>query len=104
MQELGTFGSSLKDLKAMPEDIQSVFGYALGKAQNGEKHQKAIPLKGFGSSEVLEIKESDPDGTYRAVYTVRFRKAIYVLHCFQKKSTRGIKTSQQDIDPRRRRS
>ncbi len=55
-------------------------------------------MKGFGGRGVLEIVESDDHGTYRAVYTVRFAEAVYVLHCFQKKSTKGIATRQHDID------
>jgi phage-related protein len=54
-------------------------------------------LKGFGSAGVLEVVEDDLGGTYRAVYTVKFKAAVYVLHCFQKKSRRGIATSQQDM-------
>ena len=83
---------------SLPEDIRGIFGFALYQAQVGEKHEDAKPLKGFGSAGVLEVVESDQGGTYRAVYTVRFTKAVYVLHCFQKKSTRGIETPQQDID------
>jgi len=68
----------------MPEDVQDIFGYALYLAQMGRKDDNAKPLKGFGSADVLEVVESDRDGTYRAIYTVRFADAVYVLHCFQK--------------------
>ena len=98
MKRLEWMGSSRKDLKTLPEEVQDTFGYALYQAQIGGKHATAKPLKGFGSAGVLEVVESDQGGTYRAVYTVRFRKAVYVLHCFQKKSAHGIKTSEQDID------
>lgn len=91
-------GSSLKDIKELPDDIRRTFGHALRLAQRGQKHEDAKPLKGFGSAGVLEVVESDEGGTYRAVYTVRFNQAVYVLHCFQKKSTRGIKTADQDMD------
>jgi phage-related protein len=47
---------------------------------------------------VLEILEDDASGTFRAVYTVRFRRAIYVLHAFQKKSPSGIRTAQRDVE------
>ena len=87
-----------KDLKAMPDEIQDAFGYALYLAQIGEKHKHAKPLKGFGSAGVLEIVEHDDGSTYRAVYTVKFEDAVYVLHCFQKKSTKGIATPKPDID------
>ena len=98
MKALEWVGSSKKDLKALPEDVQDTFGFALYQAQIGEKHEDAKPLKGFGSAGMLEVMESDQSGTYRAVYTVKFRKAVYVLHCFQKKSTHGIATSQKDMD------
>ena len=98
MKPLRWIGSSLKDLRSFPDDIRYDFGYALYQTQHGEKPDAAKPLKGFGSAGVLEIVESDQGGTYRAVYTVLFSKAVYVLHCFQKKSTRGVKTTQQDID------
>ncbi len=90
--------SAKKDLMAMPEDVQDTFGYALHLAQTGKKHEQAKPLKGFGSAGVLEVVEDDAGSTYRAVYTVRMRNAVYVLHCFQKKSTRGIATPKPDLD------
>ena len=62
------------------------------------KHEQAKPLKGFGSTDVLEVVERSEGGSFRAIYTVRFAEAIYVLHCFQKKSTRGIATPKPDID------
>jgi len=67
-------------------------------AQNGERHDSAKALKGFGSAGVLEVVEDDADGTYRAVYTVRFQEAIFVLHCFQKKSKSGIATPKKDME------
>lgn len=91
-------GSSKKDLKAFPDNVRSTFGQALFEAQKGYKHEAVKAMQGFGSAGMLEVVENDEAGTYRAVYTVRFSKVVYVLHCFQKKSTRGIKTSQQDID------
>lgn len=91
-------GSSLRDLRNMPGRVRHDFGYALYMAQQGEKPIGAKALRGFGSATVLELVENDPSGTYRAVYTVRFIDAVYVLHCFQKKSTRGIATSKRDLD------
>jgi phage-related protein len=90
--------SSRKDLKKMPTDVQDVFGHALDLAQMGLKHPEAKPLKGFGGAGILELVEDFATNTYRAVYTVRFGSAIYVLHCFQKKSTSGIKTPKADMD------
>lgn len=74
------------------------FGYALFLAQQGDKSDSAKPLKGFGGAGVLELVENHEGDTYRAVYTVRFEDAVYVLHCFQKKSKSGIATPKQDID------
>ncbi|MBR8124333.1 type II toxin-antitoxin system RelE/ParE family toxin [Burkholderia multivorans] len=91
-------GSARKDLKAMPEAVQDTFGYALYLAQTGGKHDQAKPLRGFGSAGVLEVVESEDSGTYRAVYTVKLGGAVYVLHCFQKKSCRGIATPKPDIE------
>lgn len=82
----------------MPSEVVDVFGFALHVAQHGGKHSQAKPLKGFGSAGVLEVVEDDDGNTYRAVYTVRFGNALYVLHCFQKKSYKGIATAKQDID------
>lgn len=82
----------------MPEGARDTFGFALFLAQRGQKHEQAKPMRGFGSAGVLEVVESDQGGTYRAVYTVRFAGAVYVLHCFQKKSKSGIATTQQDIE------
>jgi phage-related protein len=90
-------GSSKKDLKSLPEDVQDVFGYALYLAQVGKKHGDAKPLQGFGSAGVLEVVEDWKGDTYRAVYTVRFTAAVFVLHVFKKKSTKGIRTSKHDL-------
>jgi phage-related protein len=91
-------GSSKKDLAAMPEEVQDTFGYALHLAQTGGKHLQAKPLKGFGSAGVLEVVESSAGSTFRAVYTIKIAAAVYVLHCFQKKSTSGIATPKPDLD------
>jgi len=98
MKDLRWIGSAKKDLKAMPDDVQDTFGYALHQAQIGKKHEQAKPLKGFGSAGVLEVVEDSSDGTFRAVYTVKFSEAVYVLHCFQKKSSHGIATPKPDMD------
>ncbi|HWG21275.1 MAG TPA: type II toxin-antitoxin system RelE/ParE family toxin [Terracidiphilus sp.] len=91
-------GSSKKDLMALPVDVRKFFGHALHFAQMGERHDSAKVLKGFGDAGVLEIVEDDAGGTYRAVYTVRFARAVFVLHCFQKKSKGGISTPKKDVD------
>ena len=91
-------GSSKKDLMAMPDEVKSAFGFALYLAQQGKKHQNAKPLKGFSGAGVLEVVEDCLGDTFRAVYTVKIAENIYVLHCFQKKSKRGIETPKQEID------
>jgi len=85
-------------MKAMPEDVRDVFGKALFVAQLGGKHDAAKPLKGFTGAGVLEVVEDHDSDTYRAVYTVRFSDAVYVLHVFQKKSKKGIATPQEEIE------
>lgn len=82
----------------MPEDVQDVFGYALQIAQEGGKTNNAKPLRAFGGAGVLEIVDDYDGDTYRAVYTVRFEHAVYVLHVFQKKSRRGIATPESDME------
>ena len=91
-------GSSLEDLRAFPDEVKRIVGFALHLAQVGRKHPSAKPLKGFSSAGVLEIVEDHVGDTYRAVYTVRLAKAVYVLHAFQKKSKTGIKTPAKEID------
>ncbi len=90
-------GSSKGDLLEFPEAVKDEIGVALSVAQFGGKHPKAKPWKGEGPG-VLEVVEDHDGNTYRAVYTVRFKEALYVLHAFQKKSPKGIKTAQTDVD------
>ncbi|PKQ06940.1 MAG: hypothetical protein CVT73_09300 [Alphaproteobacteria bacterium HGW-Alphaproteobacteria-12] len=90
-------GSSKKDFLAFPEPVISEMGNALGLAQFGGTHPSAKPWKGLGPG-VIEIVENYDGDTYRAVYTVRFKEAVYVLHAFQKKSPKGIKTAQTDVE------
>jgi phage-related protein len=96
MRPIRWVGSSYEDLLALPEDVRREVGYALYVAQNGDKVDSAKPLKGLGSG-VLEVVENYDGETYRAVYTVRFASAVYVLHAFQKKSKTGIATPPRDM-------
>jgi phage-related protein len=98
MKPLYWVGSAKKDLIAMPAVVQQTFGFALHLAQAGKKHEHTKPLKGFGSAGVLEVIEDAGGGTFRAVYTIKFADVVYVLHCFQKKSTLGIATPKPDMD------
>jgi phage-related protein len=87
------------DFAAFPSVVQREMGYALFLAQMGERHAiMARTLKGFAGGSVIEVRESYAGNAYRAVYTVRFADAIYVLHAFQKKSKTGVKTPKPDLD------
>jgi phage-related protein len=103
MKPLLWVGSSREDLKTFPEEVRQVMGYALYLAQVGGKHPDAKPLRGFGGAGVLEVVDDFDGDTYRAVYTVKLQGAVYALHAFQKKSKKGIKTSQHDVELVRRR-
>jgi phage-related protein len=89
-------GSSIKDIALFPSEVQRTVGFALSAAQFGGKHPSAKPWKGEGPGIFEVVKDHDGD-TYRAIYTVRFADAVYVLHAFQKKSPHGIATRQSDI-------
>ena len=91
-------GSSRDDLSGFPDDVKRSVGLALRAAQKGGKHPDAKPLKGFTGAGVLEIISDFDGNTFRAVYTVRLKGVIYVLHAFQKKSRKGIKTPQNEIE------
>ncbi len=89
-------GPSKDELLAFPDAVIDEMGTALSVAQFGGKHPKAKPWRGQGPG-VFEIVEDHRGDTYRSVYTVRFEKAVYVLHAFQKKSPSGVKTPKRDI-------
>jgi phage-related protein len=85
-------------LREFPAEARRDIGFALSYAQNGEKHPSAKPLKGFKGAGVLEIVEDHRGDAYRAIYTVRFAAAVYVLHAFKKKSKSGIATPRHEMD------
>lgn len=91
-------GSSKKDLGEFPEEVEDDVGYSLFEAQQGKMPQDAKAPQGFAGASVLEIISNFDTDAFRAVYTVEFEEAIYVLHCFQKKSKRGNETPQKDED------
>jgi phage-related protein len=91
-------GASRRDVKGFPAEVRQTVGFALWQAQEGGKHVDAKPLQGFGSAGVLEVGEDHHGSTYRAVYTVTFAGAVYVLHAFQKKSKRGGRTPKHEMD------
>jgi phage-related protein len=90
-------GDSKKQLKKFPIKVQRNIGYALYFAQRGELHPNAKPMKGLGSG-IFEIVDNFNTDTYRAVYGVQIAYNLYVLHVFQKKSKKGIKTPKKEID------
>src|ERR1039458_7994837 len=91
-------GSSHADLREFPSTVQDHMGYALYVAQRGGKHRDADTLSGFGGAGVLEVIKDFRGDTFRAVYTVRYAGAVYVLHAFQKKSKKGRETPRPDIE------
>jgi phage-related protein len=97
LRPLRWVGSSKRDYGRFPARVQDNLGFALFLVQTGQHPPAAKPLKGLGSGVVELVEDFDGD-TYRAVYTVRFSRVVYVLHAFMKKSKRGIKTPKTDID------
>jgi len=91
-------GSSLKDLREFPGPVQDQMGYALYVAQLGGKHEDSKTLSGFGGAGVVEVVEDYRGDTFRAVYTVRYARVVYVLHAFQKKSKTGRETPRRDME------
>ena len=91
-------GASRKDLRAFPEPVQDHMGYALYIAQRGGKHRDTKTLSGFGGAGVVEVGKDLRGDTFRAIYTLRFAGAVYVLHAFQKKSKTGRETPRRDIE------
>jgi len=103
LKPLRWIASSRKDVQEFPSAVRLIIGYALYAAQNGETDPSAKPLRGFGGQSVVEIVAPHDGDTWRAVYTVRFEDAIYVLHSFQKKSKSGIATPRKDMELIRKR-
>ena len=95
--------SSKDDLSAMPAEVRRDIGYALYAAQQGDKHDDAKVLQGFGGAGVIEVIARHDGDAFRTVYTVRFAGVVYVLHAFQKKAKRGIATPKKEIDLVRKR-
>ena len=98
LKELSWIASSQGDLRAFPDDVKDVMGFALYEAQHGAKHPAARPLAGFKGAGVLEIVDDYDGDTYRVMYTVRLGDSVYVLHAFQKKSKKGAETPKHEMD------
>lgn len=97
MRELIYLGSSFDDLMDFPPEAREEVLFALEIALDGGKAPAAKPLTGFKGSSVLEVIEAFDGDAYRAVYTVKYRHAVYVLHAFKKKSKSGRATPRNDI-------
>jgi len=102
-KQLVWMGSTLKDLEALPKQVRHHIGLALDWAQRGGMHLSARPLKGHDLRGVVEIVDDFGGDTFRAAYIARMARAVYVLHVFQKKSTRGIATPSRHLALIRRR-
>jgi phage-related protein len=102
MRPVRFMGNSRAVLRQLPDEVKSEIGFALDRVQRGKMPVNAKPLKGIAPG-VLEITSDFTSGTFRAVYTVRFPTAVYVLHVFQKKSKRGMATPKPEIDLVKRR-
>jgi len=88
-------GTSRRKLKNFPEDVRHEIGYALYLAQCGESYRSAKHMPGYNAVEILVDYDGD---AFRGVYTTKFQNCVYVLHCFQKKSKKGIATPKPDLD------
>lgn len=97
-RQLVYLGSSGKDVKKLPGEVQELFSYALDVALKGGQHEDAKPLNGFHGRSVIEVVRDHRGDTFREVYTIRFEEVIYVLHIFQKKSKKGIATPKEDME------
>ena len=97
-RQLIYLGSSQKDARKLPIEVQELFSYALDVALLGGQHEDAKPLTGFHGRKVIEVVSDHRGNTYREVYTVRFEEVIYVLHIFQKKSKKGIATPKEEVE------
>jgi phage-related protein len=97
LKKLEWIGSAKKDLQTFPESVKDEIGYALYRIQEGKTPHIAKYLNGMGSG-IMELTSDYDTNTYRAVYVVNLGNKIYVLHCFQKKSKRGIETPKEEIE------
>ncbi|HTM81403.1 type II toxin-antitoxin system RelE/ParE family toxin [Asticcacaulis sp.] len=87
-------GSSLSDLRDFPLPAKRAAGYQLDRVQHGYEPDDWKPMSGMGSG-VQEIRIRDEAGAFRVIYVAKFSDAVYVLHCFQKKTQ---KTAKRDLD------
>lgn len=101
MKEVVWLGDSLENLRGFPDEVKDSIGHALRRVQYGLTPRSAKPLTGL--SGVYEIKDDHKSDTFRTVYIAKLKNAVYVLHCFQKKSKSGVKTPPKDMELIKRR-
>ncbi len=80
-------GSALGDLRAFPQAARREAGFLLDRIQCGLEPENWKPMSGIGAG-VREIRIADAGGAFRVIYVAKFAAAVYVLHCFQKKTQR----------------
>ncbi len=97
MKDIIWVGSSRKDLKGFPKEVMDEIGFSLFQVQEGKIPGNAKPFKGLGPG-ILEIVCDFNTNAYRAIYATKIAEEIYVLHTFQKKSKKGIKTPLKEIN------
>ena len=97
MKELVWLGDSLARVRQFPDSVRDEVGFALYQAQMGGRHPHVRPIRGLGAG-VMEIRTNCERGTFRTVYLAALASRIYVLHAFQKKSTKGIATPKRELD------
>lgn len=98
MKRIFWVGTSRDDLADCPKSIRQAMGFALYLVQGGEKPSSSKVLSGMGNAKILEIRENDISGTYRAIYTIEMKDCVFVLHVFQKKSKTGKETPKKELD------
>ena len=94
MKPIAFLGHSLDDLREFPSSARSEAGYQLDRVQHGLEPEDFKPMASIGKG-VWEIRISDEAGQFRIIYVAKFKDAVFVLHCFQKKSQ---KTPLKDLD------
>lgn len=94
MKPLNFRATSLQDLKAFPDSAIRRAGFELDKVQHGKQPSDSKPMPSIGKG-VEEIRVHDAAGAFRVIYVARLVEAVYVLHCFQKKTQ---KTAKRDLD------
>lgn len=93
-KQISFIDSSLDDLRAFPESSRQEMGFQLDRVQQGKEPDDWKPFNTVGPG-VREIRVTDAEGIYRAMYVAKFPEAVYVLHCFVKKTEA---TSKSDVD------